>query len=116
MTMTTGMTADPTSQYSRIGQWLLRAAIAILAALEIYWFSDNFQLAIETFADPDPLSINLVSAITDLIVAPGLALAAIGLCIAGRRLGLAAILMLLAPLVYLWHVFAFAIAVMIYGF
>ena len=115
--MTTGVTADATAgQLSRIGQWLLRAAITILATLEIYWFSGNFELAVEILLDPKPVWFNLLSAITDLIVAPALALAAIGLGIVGRRLGLAAILVAAAPLVFLWSALVFAITVMIYGF
>jgi len=117
MTMTTGMTAnDNGERLSQIGQWLLRTAIAILAALEIYWFSENFELALEILLDPGPSWFNFLSAFTDVIVAPALALAAIGLCIAGRRLGLAAILAAVAPLVFLWSALVFAIAVMIYGF
>ena len=117
MTMTTGMTAnDNGERLAQIGQWLLRAAIATLATLEIYWFSENFSLALEILLDPGPPWFNLLSAFTDVILAPALALAAIGLGIAGRRLGLAAILVAIAPLVFLWSALVFAITVMIYDF
>ena len=117
MSMTTGVTAnDNGERLAQIGQWLLRAAIATLAALEIYWFSENFKLAVEILLDPKPAWFSLLSAITDLIVAPALALAAIGLCLLGRRLGLATILVATAPLVFLWSALVFAITVMIYGF
>lgn len=117
MTMTTGMTTDESAnRIPQIGQWLLRAILALLAGLEIYWFSESFSLAAEILLDPGPPWFNVLSAFTDLIVAPALALAAIGLCIADRRIGLAAILVAAAPLVFLWHVLVFMIAVMIYGF
>jgi len=50
------------------------------------------------------------------VFAPLLALAAFALAAMGRRLGLAAILLGLAPLVYWLPIITFFIAMMIYGF
>ena len=96
---------------------LLRIAIVVIAALELYWFSGGLELAFEILADPVGTKwFDLLSAFAVGVVAPLCALAAAGLAIANRRPGLAAIMLCIAPLSYMAPSIAFAIAVMIYGF
>jgi hypothetical protein len=93
-----------------------RIAIIVVAVLELWYFSKTFELAFGTFADPDPSWFNVLSALAEGVIAPLLALAAIGLAIANCRLGLAAIFLGAAALVSAMPVVAFAIGIMIYGF
>jgi len=95
---------------------MLRIAIAIVAALEIFFFSDSFRLAFETLADGNAQWFNVASSLAAGVIAPLLALAAIGLAIAGKRPGLAGLLLCAAPVIYLLPVIAFVIGIMIYGF
>ena len=96
---------------------MLRIAIAIVAALEIFFFSDSFRLSFETlFQRGSEQWFNVASSLAAGVIAPLLALAAIGLAIAGKRLGLAGILLCAAPVIYLLPVIAFVIGITIYGF
>lgn len=94
----------------------LRIAIIAVAVLELWYFSKTFELAFGTFVDPDPRWFNVLSALAEGVIAPLFALAAIGLAIANRRLGLAAIFLGVAVLVAAMPVIAFGIGIMIYGF
>lgn len=96
--------------------FMLRIAIIIVAALEIYWFSNSYRLAFETLSEGNAQWFNVASALATGVIAPLCALAAAGLAIAGKRLGLAGILLCVGPALYLLPVIAFAIAIMIYGF
>jgi hypothetical protein len=96
---------------------VLRIAIVAIAALELYWFSDGYRLSFDTLAYPFGIEwFNLLFAIGNGVIAPLCALAAAGLAIAGKRPGLAAILLCVAPVIYLIPVISFGISVMIYGF
>jgi len=97
---------------------VLRIAIVVIAALELYWFRDGYELSWATLAPPwsDGQWFNLLFALGNGVIVPFCALAAGGLAIAGKRLRLAAILLCLAPVVYAIPVIAFGIAVAIYGF
>jgi hypothetical protein len=95
----------------------LRIAMIAVAALEIWYFSGGFSLAFEILADPvGSRWFNLLFAFCEGVIAPLMALAAAGLCLAGKRLGLAAILLAVAWLSYMAGSIAFGIAVAIYGF
>ncbi len=96
---------------------ILRIALVIVAAIEIYWFSDAYGLAFGTLTHPfEARWFDVASALATGMIAPLLALAAAGLAVAGKRFGLAAILLGVAPVVYLLPVIAFFIGIMIYGF
>lgn len=97
---------------------VLRIAIVVIAALELYWFRDGYELSWATLAPPwsDGQWFNLLFALGNGVIVPLCALAAGGLAIAGKRLRLAAILLCLAPVVYAIPVISFGIAVAIYGF
>lgn len=95
---------------------LLRGLIVALAAFELFHFSEGMPLALEVLAGLDAPWFDLLFAFGVGVVAPVCALAAALLAIANRRLGLAAILLVAALLIYWMPVIAFAIAVMIYGF
>ena len=97
---------------------LLRIAILLVAALELYWLSDGYRLSWDTLAPPwdDVAWFNLLFALGNGVIVPLCALAAAGLAIAGKRLGLAGILLCIAPAVYVLPVVAFGIGVAIYGF
>jgi hypothetical protein len=96
---------------------MLRIAIVLIAALEIFWFSDSYSLALETLAQAREAQwFNVASALATGVIAPLCALAAAGLAIAGRRLALAVTLLCVGPAFYLAPVVAFFIAIMIYGF
>ncbi len=68
---------------------ILRIAIVLIAALELYWFSDGSALALEMLTPPIEWRpwFNVLFAILVGIVAPLCALAAAGLAIVGKRLG-----------------------------
>lgn len=96
---------------------VLRIAIVVIAALEIYWFSDSYELTVDTLANLSEAQwFNVASALATGVIAPLLALAAAGLAVAGKRLGLAAILLCAGPALFLLPVIAFGIGIMIYGF
>jgi hypothetical protein len=96
---------------------VLRIAIVLIAALEIYWFSDGYALAFETLTPPvEGAWFNVLFSILVGIVSPLCALVAAGLAIAGKRLGLAGILLCAAPVAYVVPSITFLIGVMIYGF
>lgn len=102
----------------RGGLLVLRIAIVVIAAFELYWFRDGYELSWETLAPPwgEGPWFNLLFALGNGVIVPLCALVAAGLAIANRRLGLAMILLCIAPAVYLLPVIAFGIGVAIYGF
>ncbi|MBI4273745.1 MAG: hypothetical protein HY659_03460 [Rhizobiales bacterium] len=97
---------------------MLRLVIVIIAAVELLYLAANIplELTLATLTDRDAHWFNVTSALAEAVIAPLLALAAIGLCIANRRLGLAVFFAALAPFVYLSPIIAFAIGIAIYGF
>lgn len=97
---------------------VLRIAIVVIAALELYWFADGYRLSFDTLVPPwnDVAWFNLLFALGNGVIVPLCALAAAGLAIAGKRLGLAGTLLCIAPVVYAIPVISFGIAVAIYGF
>lgn len=101
---------------SNLPSILLRGLIVALTAFALLHFSEGMPLALEVLAGLDAPWFDLLSAFGVGVAAPVCALTAAGLAIANRRLGLAAILLVAALLIYWMPVIAFAIAVMIYGF
>lgn len=96
---------------------LLRSVILAAALLEFgYFFTDGMPLALEILAEGGVKWFDTLFALATGVVGPLCALAAGALAIANRRLGLAGILLALAPVIYWSPSIAFAIAVMIYGF
>jgi hypothetical protein len=103
--------------WSRNPNGVLRIVIAIVAGLLIWEFSDGFVLAWNTLAAPKEAQwFNVLSASGEGIFGPVLALSAIALSATNQRLSLAAILVILAAVIYVAPFAAFFIAVMIYGF
>lgn len=96
---------------------VLRIVIIAVAGFSIWQFSDGFLLAWETLADPTEAQwFNVLSALGEGLLGPVLADSAIALAVTNRRLFLAAILAILAAVVYVAPFAAFFIAIMIYGF
>jgi hypothetical protein len=74
-------------------------------------------LAWETLAEPTEARwFDVLSALCEGVLGPVLALSAIALSVANQRLLLAAILAILAAVMYIAPFAAFFIAIMIYGF
>jgi hypothetical protein len=97
---------------------ILRIAIVLIAAFEIYWIWDGSALALEVLTPPIAWRpwFNVPFAILMGIVAPLCALAAAGLAIAGKRLGLAGILLCVAMIAYYVPAATTIASIMIYGF
>jgi hypothetical protein len=96
---------------------LLRLTIIVIAGFAIWQFSDAFSLAMETLAKPrEALWFNVLSALAEGVLGPGLAIAAIALAAANKRLLLAAIIAGLALVIYVMPIVAFIIGIAIYGF
>jgi len=95
----------------------LRIVIIILAVFLIWQFSEGFLLAWKTLAEPTEARwFDVLSALCEGVLGPVLALSAIALSVTNQRLLLAAILVILAAVMYVAPVAAFLIAIMIYGF
>ena len=95
----------------------LRIVIIILAVFLIWQFSEGFLLAWKTLAEPTEARwFDVLSALCEGVFGPVLALSAIALSVTNQRLLLAAILVILAAVMYVAPVAAFLIAIMIYGF
>ena len=95
---------------------LLRAAIVAAAALELWHFSDSYRKAFVTLTGGNAQwLLNGWEAFAVGVAAPLCALAAAGLAIANRRLGIACLLLGAALLLYWWPIIPFAIAVAIHG-
>jgi hypothetical protein len=102
---------------SRVPLIILRIAIVVIAALALYWFRDGYALSWEMLAPPyEGPWFNYLFAFGNGVIVPLSAIAAAGLAIAGKRLGLAAILLVVAAIVYALPVVTMIIGVMIYGF
>ena len=96
---------------------VLRIAIVIVAGFSIWEFSDGFLLAWKTLAGPTEARwFDVLSALCEGVLGPVLALSAIALSATNRRLLLAAILAILAAVMYVAPFAVFFIAIMIYGF
>ena len=96
---------------------LLRLIIVAISGYAIWQFSDNFSLAVSTLAKPAEAGwFNVLTALDEGVVGPALAVAAVALAIANKRLRLAAILAGMALIFYFVPLVAFFIGIMIYGF
>ena len=95
---------------------MLRFVIAVAATLELAYFYIEMPFPFGKMIDLNARWFNILSGLCVAVVAPLLALAALGLAATGRRLGLAGILLGVAPVVYWAPVIAFFIAIMIHGF
>jgi hypothetical protein len=103
--------------WSRSTLGVLRIVIIIVAGFSIWEFSDGLLLAWETLAEPTEARwFDVLSALCEGVLGPVLALSAIALSVANQRLLLAAILAILAAVMYIAPFAAFFIAIMIYGF
>jgi hypothetical protein len=95
----------------------LRVIIVFLACFAIWKFSDAFSLALHTLANPrEARWFNLLSALAEGVLGPGLALAAIVLAVSNTRLLLAIISVIMALAFYVAPIVAFIIGMAIYGF
>ena len=93
-------------------QALLRIIIIFVAGFTIWQFSDGFLLAWETLAEPmEAQWFNVLSALCEGVLGPVLALSAIALSVANRRLPLATILAILAGVIYVAPLAAFFIGI-----
>jgi hypothetical protein len=95
---------------------MLRVFIAVIATLELVYFYAEMPFPLAKMIDFNARWFDILSALCVAVFAPLLALAALTLAAMGRRLGLAAILLGVAPLVYWLPIIAFFIGMMIYGF
>lgn len=96
---------------------ILRIAIVVVAAFALYWFRDGYALSWEVLTPPyEGPWFNLLFSFGNGVIVPLSALAAAGLAIAGKRLGLALILLVVAAVVYVIPVVTMIIGIMIYGF
>jgi hypothetical protein len=109
------MTNQPLPQFPRL---IFRVAIVVMAALALYWFSDGSALALEVLTPPIAWRpwFTVPFAILVGIVAPLCALVAAGLAIAGKRLGLAVILLCVGMVAYYMPPATTVVGIMIYGF
>ena len=104
-------------EWPRSTNGVLRIAIITLAVFLIWQFSDGFLLAWETLAKPTEARwFDVLSALCEGALGPVLALSAIALSVTNQRPLLAAILAILAAVMYVAPFAAFFIAIMIYGF
>ena len=95
----------------------LRIVIIVVAGFSIWQFSDGVLSARETLAEPTEARwFNVLSALGQGVLGPVLALTAIALSVTNQRLLLAAILAILAAVIYVAPFAAFFVAIMIYGF
>src|SRR5688572_21779798 len=93
---------------------IIRLVIILIAGYAIWTFSDTFSLAMGTLAKPgESRWFDVLSALHHLVLGPALAVAAIALAIANKRLLLAAILEGIALVVYAIPLIAFMIGIMI---
>ena len=97
-------------------QTMLRFIIAIVATFELAYFYVELPFSLSKMIDLNARWFNILSGLCMVVFAPVLTLAAFALAAMGRRLGLAAILLAVAPLVYWAPFFAFFVGIMIYGF
>jgi hypothetical protein len=96
---------------------LLRLTIIVISGFAIWQFSEACSLAMETLAKPrEARWFDVLSALAEGALGQGLAIAAIALAAANKRLVLAAIIAGLALVIYVMPIAAFIIGVAIYGF
>jgi hypothetical protein len=95
---------------------MLRVFIAVIATLELVYFYAEMPFPLAKMIDLNARWFDILSALCVAVFAPLLALAALTLAAMGRRLGLAAILLGVAPVVYWLPIITFFVAMMIYGF
>jgi hypothetical protein len=96
---------------------IIRLAIILIAGYALWEFSDTFSLALAILAKPQESRwFNVLSALHELVLGPALAVAAMALAIANKRLLLAAILEGTALVVYFIPLIVFLASMMIYGF
>ncbi len=95
---------------------LLRAAIVGVAALALWHFSDFYSKAFVTLTGGKAeWLLNRWEAFASGVAAPLCALAAAGLAIANRRLGMACLLLGAALLLYVSFIIPFILAIAIHG-
>jgi hypothetical protein len=95
---------------------MLRVFIAVIATLELAYFYTDMPFPLAKMIDLNGRWFDILSGLCMAVFAPLLAVAALMLAAMGRRLGLAAILLGVAPLVYWSPVIAFFVGMTIYGF
>ena len=95
---------------------MLRVFITVIATLELAYFYTEMPFSLVKMIDLSAGWFNVLSGLCMAVFAPLMAVAALALAARGRRLGLAAILLGVAPLVYWSPFIAFFVAMMIYGF
>ncbi len=95
---------------------MLRAFIAVIATLELVYFYAEMPFSLIKMIDLSAGWFNILSGLCMAVFAPLMAVAALALAAMRRRLGLAAILLAAAPVVYWSPFIAFFIGMMIYGF
>ena len=95
---------------------LIRVFIAVIATLVLVYFYAEIPFPLVKMIDLHARWFDILSALCVAVFAPLLALAALALAAMGRRLGLAAILLGVAPVVYWSPFIAFFIGMMIDGF
>ena len=83
---------------------LLRIAIILIAGFPIWQFSEEVRW------------FNLLSAVAEGVVGPGLALTAIALAVVNKHLLIAVVIAASALVIYAMPLIAFSIAIAIYGF
>jgi hypothetical protein len=95
---------------------LLRAAIVAAAAFQLWYFSGSYRFTFVTLTGGKaPWLLNSWEVLAHGVAAPLCALAAAGLAIANRRLGVACLLLGAALLLYFSPIIPFVIGVAIYG-
>jgi hypothetical protein len=95
---------------------LLRAVIVGVAALALWHFSDFYGKAFVTLTGGEAQwMLNRWEAFASGVAAPLCALAAAAFAIAGRRLGLACLLLGAALLLYVSFIIPFVLGVVIHG-
>jgi hypothetical protein len=96
---------------------LFRLATMLIAGFSIWQFSDGFWLAMQTLREPQEVRwFNLLSAVAEGVLGPGLALTAIALAIFNEHLLIAVVIAASALVIYAMPLIAFMIAIAIYGF
>jgi len=101
----------------RLMNIILRLVIILIAGYAIWEFSDTFSLAMSTLAKPgESRCFNVLTSLHHLVLGPALAVTAIALAIANKRLLLAAILEGIALALYYIPLMIFIGSMMIYGF
>ncbi len=95
---------------------MLRVVIAIAATIELAYFYIELPFPLHKMIDFSGRWFDILSGLCMAVFAPLITLAALALAAMGRRLGLAGILLAVAPAVYWAPLLAFVAAMLIRGF